>query len=466
MRKKYHPHHLLLSMVGLLLNLAGGCAKFIDIKPPTTQLVTSSVFASDAAATAAMTGIYGNMSGSHGFAGQLTGSTSLLLGLYADELENFSTNQNQAAFYTNALSAANTDVSSDLWAQPYQDIYDANAVIEGLAGSSGVSDPVKNELTGEAKFIRAFCYFYLVNFFGEIPLITSTNYQANAVAARNTSAQVYDQIVTDLQDAQNLLPDDYSISDGERIRPNKAAASALLARVYLFTNDWTDAEAASNAVISDPLYSLPALDSVFLANSAEAIWQFKPVLPNINTTEGNIFILTTTPQFVALSNQVLQAFEPEDLRRTDWVDSITVGTNTYYYPFKYKVKTGTTLTEYSMVLRLGEQYLIRAEARAKQGNVFGAQSDLNMIRQRAGLPPTADSTADELAVAILHERQVELFTEWGHRWFDLKRTDNADAVMEIVTPLKGGSWNTDFQLFPIPKSEILVDQQLTQNPGY
>jgi hypothetical protein len=162
----------------------------------------------------------------------------------------------------------------------------------------------------------------------------------------------------------------------------------------------------------------------------------------------------------------LQAFEPGDLRRSEWVDSIIVGSNTYYYPFKYKIKSGSTLTEYSMVLRLGEQWLIRAEARAQQGDSAGARSDLDMIRSRAGLAPTTATTRSDLLTAILHERQVELFTEWGHRWFDLKRTGNVDAVMQVVTQLKGGNWDTNSQLFPIPRSEITVNQNLTQNPSY
>jgi hypothetical protein len=122
--------------------------------------------------------------------------------------------------------------------------------------------------------------------------------------------------------------------------------------------------------------------------------------------------------------------------------------------------------EYPMILRLAEQYLIRAEARAQQNNLIGSQSDLNVIRTRAGLPNTSASTQQDLLSAIYRERQFELFTEMGHRWLDLKRTGSVDMIMNTETPQKGGIWKTTDQLYPLPLSEIQADINLTQNPGY
>jgi len=119
-----------------------------------------------------------------------------------------------------------------------------------------------------------------------------------------------------------------------------------------------------------------------------------------------------------------------------------------------------------MVLRLAEQYLIRAEARAQQNNVGGAQSDLNTIRTRAGLPNTTANDKTSLLAAIIHERQVELFSEWGHRWLDLKRSGNLDAMMAVVAPAKGATWSSNWQWYPIPSYEIVQDPNLVQNPGY
>ncbi|MDO5969574.1 RagB/SusD family nutrient uptake outer membrane protein, partial [Flavivirga aquimarina] len=119
--------------------------------------------------------------------------------------------------------------------------------------------------------------------------------------------------------------------------------------------------------------------------------------------------------------------------------------------------------EYPVVFRLAEQYLIRAEARAELGKISEAQSDLNVIRNRAGLGNTTASTKEALRDAILDERQVELFTERGHRWFDLKRRGEA---ADVLAPLKP-SWQDTDVLFPIPESELLLNPNLLpQNDGY
>lgn len=443
------------------------CKKYIEVGPPKHLISASAVYSSDATATAVVRGIYSQMvNNSSGFAGGGAPSVTFNCGLSSDELENFSNDATYISFYTNALSA--TNFSSILWSDPYKFINNANAAIEGLANSNGVTQATKNELLGEAKFIRAFCHFYLVNLFGDVPLVTVTDYRVNAVASRTPIAQVYQQIISDLKDAQQLLASDFSFSKGERDQPNKGAATALLARVYLYMGDWINAEAESTAIINNSdTYSLPGdLNAVFLANSSEAIWQLKPEALAY-TNEAALFILTSAPpSFASLSSHLVNAFEPGDYRKMNWVDSIADGGTNYYYPFKYKVNSGTDLTEYSMVLRLAEQYLIRSEARANQDNIFGAQADLNIIRNRAGLTNTIAADKSSLLSAILHERQVELFTEWGHRWLDLKRTGAVDSIMTVVAPQKGGTWNTNGQLYPIPLSEINNDVNLTQNTGY
>lgn len=442
------------------------CKKFVEVGSPKSLITASAVYSNDATATSVIRGIYSQMiNNSSGFASGGSSSVSFKCGLSADELKNFANDVTYIAFYTNALSVTNFDPA--LWSEPYTYINNANAVIEGLTNSSGVSQMTKKELSGEAKFIRAFCHFYLVNLFGDVPLITTTDFRVNADAPRTASADVYQQIISDLKDAQGLLAGDFSFSKGERDQPNKWAATALLARVYLYLGDWADAEAQATAIINNTgVYSLAAdLNTVFLANNSEAIWQLKPAaLPFTN--EGSLFILSSTPGFAALSQQLLDSFESGDNRKINWIDSVTDGGQTYYYPYKYKVNSGTSLTEYSMVLRLAEQYLIRGEARANQNNIAGAQADLNVIRSRAGLPNTTAGDIPSLISAILHERQLELFTEWGHRWLDLKRTKTVNSAMNIITPQKGGNWNSNQQLYPIPLSDIINDVNLRQNAGY
>jgi hypothetical protein len=237
--------------------------------------------------------------------------------------------------------------------------------------------------------------------------------------------------------------------------------------------NWTEAESQATAVIdqSGGAYALDSLNGVFLKNSQETIWQLMPNnVDGVNTWEGNNFILTTTPastgsNSAALSRYLLDAFENDDQRRIYWVDSITAGpgNDVFYYPYKYKIQSGAELKEYSMVMRLAELYLVRAEARAQLGNINGAQADLNMIRKRAGLPGTIANTKLSLLTAIAHERQVEFFAEWGHRWMDLKRTEKADSILGAI---KGAGWRAADKLYPIPQNERSLNPYLTQNPGY
>jgi hypothetical protein len=388
-------------------------------------------------------------------------------------LTNFSSVPTFSQFFENALNSSNVP----FWQELYNEIHVANAVLEGLSASGGVTAKVRGQLTGEAKFMRAFFLFYAVNLFGDVPLVTTTNYQVDNTITRMPKAQVYLQLIQDLKDAQSLLSDNFLDAAGnptsQRVRPNRGAATALLARAYLYNGNWDSAEVQASLVIDHSLlYSLDTLNGVFLKNSTESIWQLQPNQPGYNTFDAYYFVLSSLPGTgngcVAVSTNLLNVFEQGDNRLVNWIGIFTADSvNYYYYPNKYKVYIqNQPVTEYLMVLRLAEQYLIRAEARARLGNIGGAQADLNKIRFRAGLPYTSSGNQLSLLASILHERQVELFTEWGHRWFDLKRTGNVDGIMSLVTPLKNGSWNPDWALMPLPLSEIKINPNLKQNPGY
>ena len=115
-----------------------------------------------------------------------------------------------------------------------------------------------------------------------------------------------------------------------------------------------------------------------------------------------------------------------------------------------------------MVFRLAEQYLIRAEALAQQNKLDSALADLNLVRQRAGLGNSTAVTGTDVLAAVMHERQTELFAEWGHRWFDLRRTGTIDAVLGAVKP----GWQPTDSTLPVPFTQIQDNSLLTQNPGY
>ena len=447
----------------LLIFVATGmvsCKKFVSIPPPVNQVVATTVFTDDATATSAVAGLYSQLMISNSFF--LNGGITQLAGLSADEFYNTNSNTSLDEFTANALSPSNSINRSNLWARAYSHIYQANACLEGLDASLALTPALKQQLTGEVRFIRALCYWYLVNLYGEVPLIISTDYKLNAAMPRNTLADLYDQIVADLKEAENLLQPAYPVND--RTRANKWAASALLARAYLYKGDWINAEDRASAVVDAGPYTLTALNNAFLATSPETVLQFYPVLSGVNTAEGFLFLpssATVRPAY-ALTASLVNAFEPGDNRKTAWVKANTVNAQVFYYPYKYKVRSNSSKTEYNVVFRLAEQYLLRAEARARQNKLPGAIADLDAVRTRAGLPHTTANDQSSLLAAIEKERRVELFTEWGHRWFNLKRTGSLNSVMAAE---KQG-WQPKAALFPVPYTEMQRNPFLTQNPGY
>jgi len=437
------------------------CKKFVDIDPPAAQVISETVFTNDATATATITGIYSEMMNS---SQQFTaGQTTLFTGMCADELSFYTSGANDE-FVNNQLSPLNQTIGSSFWQRAYKYIYTANLCIEGLSKSTSLTATVKNNLLGEVKFIRAFSYFHLANLFGDVPLITSSDYRVNSNLPRASVADVYSLIIGDLKEAKNLLPATYISAD--RARPNKRAATALLARVYLYNQDWINAEAEATEIISSGSYSLPAnLNQVFLKSSNETIWQLQPVNPTNNTWEGNAILpatATATPTYL-ITSSLLSDFEAGDLRRNSWVGSRVFQSQTVYYPAKYKVQTGSNQTEFYVVFRLAEQYLIRSEARARQNNITGSLADLNAIRNRSGLPNSTASDQSSLLSSIEHERRIELMVEWGNRWYDLKRTNRADAVLGLLKP---ATWQSADKLWPVPTAELNANPALVQNPGY
>lgn len=463
-----------------------GCKKWVETDPPITSVTGKNVYNDDATAVSVLTGIYANMgSGNANYTG-LNG-IALRSGLSSDELTLYPggfDGQDLQRLYQNNLLAQIPLVLSP-WQEYYQNLLVINSAIEGLQASTSLTAALKKQLLGEALFVRAFFHLYLVNFYGDVPLAMTSDWRINAVAHRTPIDQVYKQIIADLKEAQSLLNDQYLKNDGltpysagseVRVRPTKWAATALLARVYLYTREWANAEEQATIVINgSSLYALNVLDAAFTKNNVEAIWQIQYTNSDWGT-EGYHFILTEDPGYARptfLSSFLLNDFEPGDNRKVKWVGSIDNGTDTFYFPFKYKAQTSPNNSEYFMVLRLAELFLIRAEATAHLNKLSESIADLDKIRERAGLPLIAVTNPgigqSTLLDAILHERQVELFAEWGHRWFDLKRTGTIDAVMAAVLPVKrpGFSWNTNWQLYPISASDIQLNHNLApNNPGY
>lgn len=462
---KTYFNHSKMALYSLILILLTSCGKFTDIKAPIIFLDKADVFENDATAKAAINHLY-FIAYENSFANGDINSVTRIAGIYADEFTSYS-NALDIIELEHCNMTPNNPYGGALWNSKYSLIYKGNAIIESLENSTQISEPIKNRLIGESLFIRAFCHFYLTCVFGDVAYITGTDYRENTLAERVSSVNVLEAIKDDLVEATKLLPDTYLADANERIRPNKWAATALLARIYLYLEDWSAAEREASLLINQAsMFQLSSINDVFLKNSKEAIWQLKPTRSNFNTNEGAQFILTGKPSSLSLDEEFVNAFEAEDARRKRWIGHVTVGGSTWFFPHKYKIRMGgSPLDEYSVVLRLAEQYLIRAEARTKLNKLTDAAADIDALRSRAELPLLNDfqrSSESNLLKEIIQERRAEFFTEWGHRWFDLKRTGQLDAVMSLKKP----NWKPRSAIFPIPQSEINVNPKIKQNEGY
>lgn len=446
------------------------CEDFLEIDAPNQKITSEIVFNSDDTAIAAMTGIYNQLAVVN-FSNGWTDSVTMLTELSTDNMECIrTTNLSLMEFQQNEILPSNTR-NKGIWSSAYNIIYQANSLLEGINRSEGMSEEVKIRLEGEVKFVRAFTYFYLVNLYGNVPLLLSTDYEKNALATSDTVEVIYSQLISDLLDVIELVNVDYI--NGERTFVNRYTAMALLARIYLYRQNWDEAENWSTQVLeqTNKYELLDDLNEVFLMNSRETIWQISPKGRGGSFTytfEGYTLIIDPILSFLAtfkLSEKLLTSFETDDKRLGNWINFHS--SLDAHYAYKYKDRSSrNNVTEYSMVLRLAEQYLIRAEARSMLENLSGAIADVDMIRDRAGLALLAETNPEinkeELLNVIQQERRKELFTEWGHRWLDLKRMGNTDEILGNDNPL----WQNTDVLYPIPEDERIKNPNLGQNNGY
>ncbi|QEC44649.1 RagB/SusD family nutrient uptake outer membrane protein [Pseudobacter ginsenosidimutans] len=475
-----------ITYISTCMVLLTGCSKLLEVEPPINTITTEELFVTNKQAEWALAGVYSKMING----GELTttalrqignnyfaaGLSTILGSLSADDLFMLgSTNSVTDLFASqNKLTLSNSSKVDAIWKSAYRAIYDANAVMEGIAAStsSSLSDSVRKQLTAEALVLRAFSFFYLVNFYGDIPLTLSSEFQQTATLPRSPVAKVYDQIKSDLLKAKAVLTADFAIGNNERVRVNKWFAEALLARVYLYTGAYQSAITSASEVINHTgLFAAETdISKVFLANSKEAIFQLKPTSdePNIlNQTPESRQLYNVPPATgtyfpsYGITPELLGAFEANDKRKSLWMVPVPGG----FVPAKYK---NGAPAQYYTVMRMAELHLIRAEATMllTPAAKTTAIDDLNILRRRAGVPELDDQlSAGQVIEAIAQERRTELFTEWGHRWFDLKRTGKAEEVLSAISHKQ--PWLGNYQLlYPIPVGEIGNNPGIIQNPEY
>lgn len=449
-------------VLSITMLLAASCEDYVELETPQGSVGVSETFNNSKSAEAAVLGLYTR-------ARYI--DLVLLPGMTSDQIVFTQPFQYLLDYQYNDIPV-DSNPNANLWLNGYGAIRIANIAINGLENSTNVPQDIKDQLIGEVKFWRAYNYLPLVMFFNRVPLALSPESYDNATLPLSQPDLIFDQIISDLLDAKSLLNEAYPTS--ERVRVNKFAVSALLARVYLYMGEWELAEQEASYVIASNMYSLTQdLSTVFQKTSNETILQ----LFHVNGISGLGFNFvpsspTSLPNY-GLRTGFAEGFEPADARLLAWT-KLVAGSSDSYYINKYKIRSGSGGNEYYIILRLAEMYLIRAEAYAELGQFDLAEDDLNEVRERASLTDVQDLSETNLFLAIEQERHHELFGEGGYRWFDLIRRPSLTnpgltRADDILSLLKPNTWDATDVLFPIPGSIILMNPNVgpeDQNAGY
>ena len=468
-----------------------GCEKFLNVTPPFTQ-DAENYFQTPADYEMALTGAYDLLQ-------------STFMNVWISEIASDNTiaggesvNDSQGLHQLDDMThgGVNNELRSVMrWM--YSGITRCNFIMEN---KDNIDFTGKDKIIAEAKFLRAFYYFELVKFFGDVPLVIDKRLGAEEAiqTPRAPSTDVYNQIESDLQDAISVLSPTTPIIG----RATKGAAQSILGKVYLYQNKFSEAATQFDAVIASGMYNLIAdyadLFSVANENHSETVFDVQysglegggygclsclegyagPGFHGIRQYNGPVY--GDGNSYNLPTQNLYDAFNPADPRRdltvldidafiaaqpspADITYAIGAGGHTGYYNNKYIKRQGefglpdndlTSPVNYRMV-RYADVLLMAAEAHFQTGNVGIAEGFVNEIRIRAGMPTITVSTLQD----IWTERRLELACE-GHRFFDLVRTNQAAIHIDGFQANKN-------ELFPIPQIEIdLVGGNWTQNTGY
>ena len=368
---------------------------------------------------------------------------------------------------TKQISSANASAAG-LWGSIYNTIYMSNFIIERLPEVPGVPTSLRNRVMGTAHFLRGYSYFIALYTFGGVPKVLSTNIETNRNISRASVNDILDLIDDDLNDALPLLPDDPTNAGFA----GKQAVRSALAKLNLYLGNWSQAEQFATNVIQSGLYTLES-EYATLVNedfTDEAIFEMGYTISDDPGTNNNIGLnnLFVGRREIIPSNEVLvklSSSESGDRFESVVFDASNLnGGDNGWSVAKYG--TADVDNNNVVVFRLGELYLIRAEARARQGKVTGTGSaldDINTLRTRAGAPLVPAVSQSQMLTLIEEERVYELAFE-GNRWYDLVRTGRVTAVMSAFST----NWKDTYKLWPIPQREMLNNPALVghQNPGY
>ena len=463
------------------------CKKDLDLIDPYNLTVASAYKNLDAYA-AQLNGVYSGFASAFYYNGYWGPTTEVLSDNTYETLESLVNFQRIA----NWDYLSNEGYFRDLWLQPYQVIYQANIIINGIDKFKTENEPKHNRILGQALAARAIAHFDLLRGFANnldrnatepgVPIRTNNEILS---PSRNTVKDVYDAVYADLNRAISLLGTvDAAINGSTRAQIDINGARAAMARVALYAKDYPVAVSnASAAIGAIPIATIANYPGIWNdANNNEVIWAIQnnsgdPGSPfpsaDVMSFRFNRSTFAAHPSLTSLYNVTT------DVRfNTFYFNRPTSNGNTRaIQKFKGKGSASDNLVNFK-VFRTSEMYLIRAEAYARQGgaNEALASTDINTLRTNRITGFTNGSwTGTALLSEIENERRRELAIE-GHRWFDLKRTTRTiarplisgangtvNANGNIKTTLASSSikWN-----WPIPEAEIRINSNITQNTGY
>lgn len=483
-----------ISSVLIFVSFLSACnSEFLE-KKPLGQLTSDNFFQTEQHAIWATNAVYNHMRDwdVHVF------SYIALTDVISDDADKGST-PNDASFLNEidnfTFDAGNLTVST-VWAGYYRGIFRANLAIENIPAIE-MDENLKSQLLAECKFLRAYYYFKLVRWFGDLPLITRPLNSDEYNQQRVPAAEIYALIEQDLLAGIDDLPEKSQYHPTDLGRATKGAARGLLAKVYLFQGDFVNAEKYAKEVINSNQYQLlPNYNKIFTRegeNSSESLFEVQQVAletggggSQFNEVQG----VRGTPNlgwgFNRPSDDLVASYEPGDPRREATIlyvgevlpdGSARVEDNPNILNERYNQKAWVPTHPGGngngpgniRILRYADVLLIAAEAANENGNTADALLYLNRVRARARgasssiLPDITLTDKTQLREKIWHERRVELAME-QHRWFDLLRQGRAASVMQA---LGKNFLENKHELFPIPQTEIdLSSGTLTQNPGY
>ncbi|MEP7256003.1 MAG: RagB/SusD family nutrient uptake outer membrane protein [Ferruginibacter sp.] len=473
------------SLLAICLFFIAGCSKsFLDVAP-IGQQTSATFFANATDATAAVTSCYGHLN-----EWRVAGFAHLAVtSITSDDAEKGSV-PGDAGFlndFDNFTFTATQFEIDDYWTGQYAGVNLCNQCIDNIPAIS-MDASLQARLVAEAKFIRAYHYFNLVRAFGGVPKVDHVPVTADELnPVRAAAADIYTLIESDLNAAVSVLPASYPAA--EIGRASKGAAMGMLAKVKMYEKKWAEVLALTDQVIALP-YALMSdyykMFRVAYENNSESLFETEA---NTFANDCGTYCQYSEVQWVrpvgwgfnVPTSDLVNAYEPGDLRKAATIifsgettqdgDVIPLNSPNPRYNKKIYVPSyvpnacgyGYGRDQNRRILRLGEIYLIRAEAANELNDTAKAKASLNIIRNRAGLPSINALSQANLRTKVWNERRVELAME-EDRFFDLVRQGRAGQVLRAQGKQFVDGKN---EVFPIPDRQItLSGNKLTQNPNY